>query len=124
MGDSSDQSDMDEDMSDPPKLPQDHADNGENDIDASVVARYLNYYVEHPRKGLKRFYPKPNGSDAEIFTESSPHVVKATEFVNNIRQYITSNEVLVAMSVLVLYDIVLLIGTLVIPSLIAGSSSR
>ncbi|KAI5788496.1 hypothetical protein EDC01DRAFT_660351 [Geopyxis carbonaria] len=92
------------------KNPKDYragADEGEEPkleaVTTKIVSEHLIRYVTYLRPGLGRFYQE------DKIKEDTDFVVKATEFLNKIRTYFKSYEKLIPMSVIVLYDIVMLV---------------
>jgi len=73
-------------------------------ITAPQISKFLTSYVEETREGLKRFYRNP----AEELSKDSDRIKRAVEMANILRRT-TGREIALLLTMLVLYDLVMLI---------------
>ena len=75
------------------------------EITAPQISKFLTEYVQETRKGLKRFYKNPT----EDLSEVSDRIKRAVEMANILRRT-SGREIALMLTILVLYDLVMLIG--------------
>jgi hypothetical protein len=75
------------------------------EIIAPQISRFLTGYVRATREGLQRFYKKVD----EELSVTSEIITRAVSMANTLRN-VTGRETAFALTILVLYDLVMLIG--------------